>query len=585
MKRPSIAYGALVGGLTSLPLMALWYLGEQLAGLLFVPFDLFDWLARVLPGDVIALGTGAIVRAITPLGFASTSTAAKRAEQLMGIAMVLGGGVVLGAVVAWIMRRSSWPGRRIGGLAGLAAFLPILLIEFDLGVVGNSVLSVLWLALTTIAWGVVLGSLLDSQAVAPESGEQESAEQKSGEADASRRVALVKIAGGSAAVALGAWGLGRFLGGPTTATGAGQPLANLATATPEPVPPTNTPMPPTATLEPTATSSLATAAAETATVEPSPTSAPTATPTPEPTATATARDRVAPAPGTRAELTSNEDFYRIDINTRPVVIEGDSWVLEVEGLFDNARPLTLDDLMAYPPVTQAITLSCISNRVAGDLIGTSSWTGARLRDVLKDLGLRPEAKELFVEGADGFFESVVMQDIMDPRTLLVYGMNGETLPVEHGFPLRIYIPDRYGMKQPKWITRIEAIDDTAEGYWVQRGWNYEARPQIISVIDTLAVDEAVDGKLPVGGIAWAGDRGIQKVEVQVDDGEWVEAVLRTPPLSPLTWVQWRYDWPMVPGRYTFRVRATDGTGALQIEERRGVRPDGATGYHQMSVEV
>ncbi len=580
MRQPSITFGALVGGLTSLPLMALWYLGEQLAGLLFVPFDLFDWLARVLPGDVIALGTGTLVRAITLLGFASTSTAAKRAEQLMGIAIVLGGGVVLGALVAWSMRRSPWPGHRIGALVGLAALLPIVLIELDLGAVGSSVLPVLWLALTTIGWGAILGSLLDSQPVVQEAGEEEP-----DEADASRRAALIKIAGGSAAVALGAWGLGRFLGGPPAETGAGQPLANLATATPEPVPPTATPVPPTATLEPTATSSLATEAAETATAEPSPTSAPTATPTPEPTATATARDRVEPAPGTRAELTSNEDFYRIDINTRPVVIQGDSWVLEVEGLFDNPRPLTLEDLMAYPPVTQAITLSCISNRVAGDLIGTSNWTGARLRDVLKDLGLRPGAKELFVEGADGFFESVVMEDIMDPRTLLVYGMNGETLPVEHGFPLRIYIPDRYGMKQPKWITRIEAIDDTAEGYWVQRGWNYEARPQIVSVIDTLAVDEAVDGQMPVGGIAWAGDRGIQKVEVQVDDGEWMEAILRAPPLSPLTWVQWRYDWPMVAGRHTFRVRATDGIGALQIEEAQGVRPDGATGYHQMSVEV
>jgi hypothetical protein len=297
------------------------------------------------------------------------------------------------------------------------------------------------------------------------------------------------------------------------------------------------------------------------------------------------RDRVEPAPDTRLELTPNEDFYRIDINTRPVVIDGESWALEVDGLFDNARPLTLEDLMAYSPVTQAITLSCISNRVGGDLIGTSNWTGARLRDVLKDLGLRAEAKELFVEGADGFHESVAMEDLMDPRTLLVYGMNGETLPVKHGFPLRIYIPNRYGMKQPKWITRIEAIDEEGPGYWVSRGWSAEARPQIVSVIDTVAVEEAVDGEIPLGGIAWAGDRGIQKVEVQVDDGEWLEATLRTPPLSSLTWVQWRYDWPMVSGPHRFRVRATDGTGELQIEEVQGVRPNGATGYHEELIDI
>ncbi|RMF26806.1 MAG: molybdopterin-binding oxidoreductase, partial [Chloroflexi bacterium] len=306
---------------------------------------------------------------------------------------------------------------------------------------------------------------------------------------------------------------------------------------------------------------------------------------PQATLAVAPRDFIAPAPGTRPEVTPTELFYRIDINARPVVIEGESWVLQVDGLFDNPRPLTLADLMAYPPVTQAITLSCISNPIGGDLIGTAYWTGVRLRDLLQDLGLRPEAQELYVEAADGFYESVAMADLMDPRTLLVYGMNGETLPVEHGYPLRIYIPNRYGMKQPKWITRIEAIDREGPGYWVDRGWSAEARPQIISVIDTVAVDQQVDGKVPIGGIAWAGDRGIQKVEVQVDGGPWVEAVLRTPPLSPLTWVQWRYNWPAVPGRHTFRVRATDGTGALQIEERRPTRPDGATGYHEVTVSI
>jgi hypothetical protein len=164
-------------------------------------------------------------------------------------------------------------------------------------------------------------------------------------------------------------------------------------------------------------------------------------------------------------------------------------------------------------------------------------------------------------------------------------MNGETLPVEHGFPLRIYIPNRYGMKQPKWITRIEAIDREGSGYWVDRGWSEEARPQIVSVIDTVAKDKPTEAKIPIGGIAWAGDRGIQKVELQVDDGEWVEAALRVPPLSPLTWVQWRYDWPASPGRHTFTVRATDGTGAEQIKQEQGVRPDGATGYHSVSLNI
>jgi DMSO/TMAO reductase YedYZ molybdopterin-dependent catalytic subunit len=572
MRRPSIALGALLGGLTSLPLMALLFLGEQLAKLPFVPFDLFDWLARALPGDVITLGIDAMVQMINTLGLGPTSSVAKLIEQLMAIGMAVGGSVLLGVVIAWALRRSDRPGWRVGAVGGLMVVLLVSIIEFSLGIEGNPALALLWPALLIVGWGAWLGGLLDTQAVPAVTDEAHTA----------RRAALGKMAGGAAAVALGAWGLGRVLASQQETTGAGQPLAKLATATPQA---SATPPPATATLEPGVTPLPETAPADTPAPKPSPTSVPSATPLPEATATATMRDRMEPAPGTRLELTPSEDFYRIDINLRPIAIEGESWVLEVDGLFDNPRPLTLSDLRAYPAVTQTITLSCISNPVGGDLIGTSNWTGVRLRDVLKDLGLRPEAEELFIEAADGFFESVAMEDLMDPRTLLVYGMNGQTLPVKHGFPLRIYIPNRYGMKQPKWITRIEAIDDKGPGYWVKRGWSAEARPQIVSVIDSVAIDHAMDGKVPIGGIAWAGDRGIQKVEVQVDGEEWVEAVLRMPPLSSLTWVHWRYDWPMVPGRHTFRVRATDGTGALQIDEVNGVRPNGATGYHQVTETI
>jgi hypothetical protein len=205
---------------------------------------------------------------------------------------------------------------------------------------------------------------------------------------------------------------------------------------------------------------------------------------------------------------------------------------------------------------------------------------------LEELGLQSEARELFIEAADGFYESVSMADMQDPRVLLVYGMNGETLPIRHGFPLRVYIPNRYGMKQPKWITRIEAIDMEGPGYWVERGWSKEARPHIISIIDTVTTDaQDENGRIPIGGIAWAGERGIQKVEVQVDDGQWAEATLRQPPLSDLTWVQWRYDWPSAAGRHTFRVRATDGTGSLQVEQRSDPHPNGATGYHSVTEQV
>jgi hypothetical protein len=143
------------------------------------------------------------------------------------------------------------------------------------------------------------------------------------------------------------------------------------------------------------------------------------------------------------------------------------------------------------------------------------------------------------------------------------------------------------MKQPKWITRIEAVTDPEPGYWVVRGWSREARPQIVSVIDTVDAGAGSNGKVPfvAGGIAWAGDRGIVKVEVQVDGGEWREAQLRTPTLSPLTWVQWRYEGETEPGNRILQVRATDGSNTLQTERKQGVAPDGATGYHLRQVNL
>jgi hypothetical protein len=140
------------------------------------------------------------------------------------------------------------------------------------------------------------------------------------------------------------------------------------------------------------------------------------------------------------------------------------------------------------------------------------------------------------------------------------------------------------MKQPKWITRISALAEDKAGYWVERGWSKEARPQIVSVIDKVALDGAAGDRVPVGGIAWAGDRGIAKVELQVDAGPWTAADLLST-LGTLTWVQWRYDWPRANGAHTFRVRATDGTGTLQVESESDVEPNGATGYHSVTVRV
>ena len=553
MRRPSLLLGALLGGLTSLPLIALAYLGEQLAHLPFVPFDLFDWLARVLPGSVIRMGIDIIVRIITLLGLGPISSTAKNIEHLEGIMLVIIGGVLTGLVMALVIERSKWRGSHVGLVAGVLVFLFIAVIEVSLKtpIATNPIVALIWLALLVAGWGTLLGAWLGSQEM------KGTAAVITPEAGISRRTFLIKVVGGSIGVALAAWELGRLLETQTETSGAGQKLSQLGSPLP-------TPTAPAGSVPATEGSPQISAA---------------------PTAPAVTPEWTDAAPGTRPEVTPNGDFYRIDIDALPPVIQKASWKLQVAGLFDRPRALTLSDLLAYPAVTQPITQSCISNPIGGDLIGTTNYTGARLRDVLQDLGLRPEAKALSIQAADGFYESVEMRDMLDSRTLLVYGMNGETLPVEHGFPLRIYISNRYGMKQPKWITSIEATDQSGPGYWVDRGWSAEARPQILSVIDTVAKDHVINGHVPIGGIAWAGDRGISKVEVQVDSGAWAEATLQTPPLSPLTWVLWRYDWPVVPGRHVFRVRATDGTGALQMAEEHDTFPDGATGYDSNTVTI
>jgi Oxidoreductase molybdopterin binding domain len=175
----------------------------------------------------------------------------------------------------------------------------------------------------------------------------------------------------------------------------------------------------------------------------------------------------------------------------------------------------------------------------------------------------------------------------DPRIMLTYSWDGVPLRREHAFPLRIYIPDVHGMKQPKWIESIEAIDHSEPGYWVQRGWNEVAQMHATSVIDTVAVDMTILGAdrrtlVPIGGIAHAGARGISKVEVQVDRGPWEQAELRTP-LSQLTWVIWKYDWPFHPGNHTFTVRCYEGNGSAQVVVPSPAAPNGATGLHSKSM--
>jgi DMSO/TMAO reductase YedYZ molybdopterin-dependent catalytic subunit len=235
---------------------------------------------------------------------------------------------------------------------------------------------------------------------------------------------------------------------------------------------------------------------------------------------------------------------------------------------------------------------CISyDLLAGDrYIGNQRWRGFPVADLLDRAGVRPEARFVVWRSADDYAESLPIDVARDPGTWIVFEMDGRPLDADHGFPARVLIPDRFGMKGPKWLTGIVLGETNEPGYWVERGWDAEAFEKIMSRIDLPQAGDAVPAgtPFPVTGIAFAGDRGLSRVEVSADGGEtWTEARLEdatTTPLGPLTWVRFRAEVTAArPGRASLLVRATDGTGALQVEEPTPPLPDGATGWHRVDV--
>jgi DMSO/TMAO reductase YedYZ molybdopterin-dependent catalytic subunit len=270
---------------------------------------------------------------------------------------------------------------------------------------------------------------------------------------------------------------------------------------------------------------------------------------------------VVPVAGTRAEFTPIERHYRIDVDTRPPRIDAADWRLKVHGLVDRPLELTLDDLRREEPLHQFITLACISNPPGGDLIGTTRWTGVALASVVAGSRPQPEATHAKLSSADGFFEFVdLAAAARDRRVMLAYAWDDVPLTTEHGFPLRLYVPDVYGMKQPKWIERIELVNRWEPGYWVERGWDRDGRMLATAVVDVAAFDRK--GLVLAGGIAHAGARGVSRVDVRIDSGEWQEAKLRRP-LADTTWVIWRAELSAGPASRECSVRCVDGAGVQQ----------------------
>jgi DMSO/TMAO reductase YedYZ molybdopterin-dependent catalytic subunit len=292
-------------------------------------------------------------------------------------------------------------------------------------------------------------------------------------------------------------------------------------------------------------------------------------------------------------FTPNEDFYLIDTAISSPRINRDRWTLNIKGAVDNPIELSYNDLLSLPTREADITLSCISNEVGGGLISNARWTGILLSDVLQEAGLSQDkiasaSEQLVGRSVDDWTSGFPTEIAFDGREALVaFGMNDEELPLKNGYPVRLVVPGLYGyVSATKWLTEIELTDWGFDAYWIKRGWSKEGPIVTQSRIDTVSNDATVSaGPVPVGGVAWAPHRGIDRVEVSTDDGEtWNDARLAAQ-LDVDVWRQYVYDWEAEPGEYTLKVRATDGEGETQTEEEAAPQPSGATGYHTIQVTV
>jgi DMSO/TMAO reductase YedYZ molybdopterin-dependent catalytic subunit len=286
-------------------------------------------------------------------------------------------------------------------------------------------------------------------------------------------------------------------------------------------------------------------------------------------------------------ITPNDDFFRIDTAFTLPRIDPDTHAVRITGMVD--RPLTVSyaELLRMADSEADVTITCVSNEVGGDLIGNARWLGVPLDRLLDRAGVQPGATQVVGRAVDGWTAGFPLA-VLDGRPALVaVGMNGEPLPIRHGFPVRLVIAGLYGyVSDTKWLAEIElSTFDTYDAYWVRRGWAREGPIKTQSRIDVPRPGRSMPaGPATVAGVAWAGERGISQVEVAVDDGPWQTAELAAE-LAATTWRQWRMDWDATPGEHALRVRATDTTGATQTDVVSPPPPDGATGHHSIRVSV
>ncbi|WDG17884.1 molybdopterin-dependent oxidoreductase [Microbacterium sp. Clip185] len=288
-------------------------------------------------------------------------------------------------------------------------------------------------------------------------------------------------------------------------------------------------------------------------------------------------------------FTPNADFYRVDTALTIPTVDPNTWRLVVDGMVDKRVELSFDDLLALGLDEYVITLTCVSNEVGGDLVGNARWLGVPVRTVLAAAGVQSGADMVLSRSVDGFTASTPLETLTDPGidAILAVGMNGEPLPLEHGFPVRMVVPGLYGyVSATKWVEELKVTTFAADtAYWTPRGYSDRAPIKLSSRVDTPKLGKPVAaGKVPIAGMAWAQGVGISAVEVSIDDGEWQRATLSSP-VNKDAWVQWVLEWDATPGSHYIAVRAIDAAGKLQIEQPAPVAPDGSSGWQRTLVTV
>ncbi|MDQ3543716.1 MAG: molybdopterin-dependent oxidoreductase [Actinomycetota bacterium] len=293
-------------------------------------------------------------------------------------------------------------------------------------------------------------------------------------------------------------------------------------------------------------------------------------------------------PGLSPFVTPNATFYRIDTALTVPQVSTDDWRLRIHGMVDNEIELTFDDLLGRDQIEAYVTLACVSNPTGGPYVGNALWQGVRIADLLAEAGVDPASTQLLSTSVDGWTCGTPVSSLNDGRNaILAIAMNGEPLPAEHGYPVRMVVPGEFGyVSATKWVTDWEFTTwEDAEAYWVPRGWSQQAPMKTMTRIETPDFNETVAaGTISIAGSAWAVHRGVSVVEVRIDEGEWMRAELGGVP-SPDTWRKWVVEWKGEPGEYVVEARTTDGTGAVETDELADVAPNGASGYDRITIKV